>query len=103
MKKLLLFATFLISCGGSNPSYELAPSPIPPDVLITVKFCSDQIVSYPTSFPEYGFCYQSQLFAVFWDGTNAWMSEVPPGNYISTATGLQCNFTVSNNCMVQEN
>lgn len=69
----------------------------------TVKFCPSKVVSYPTSFPEFGICVDNVIYAVYWDGHNSWLTEVPQGAYISTSTSAPCNFTVLANCAIQEN
>lgn len=103
MKYLILLLLTLTACGTDNPSYSLAPEPVLAPVTTTVKFCASQVVSYPTSFPEFGLCIDNKIYAVYFDTHNAWWSEIPPGNYRTTSTGLICNFTVYNNCVVQEN
>lgn len=66
-----------------------------------VQFCSTQIPQYPTSFPEIGLCIDGILYADYWDGKNSWLTQVTPGLYMSTSTGLQCNFTVLPGCIIQ--
>jgi len=101
MKKILIAVLFLIGCNSGNPSYSILPDPVLPEVNTTVKFCANQTVSYPNSFPEWGLCLQNQLYAVFFDGQNAWWAQIPAGNYRTTSTGLICNFTVKENCVVE--
>lgn len=100
-KMTWLFILLIVGCGSGNPSYTIAPDPVLPPVTTTVKFCVGQTTSYPTSFPEYGLCLDNIIYGVFWDGHNAWWAQIPKGNYISTSTGLQCNFKVLDNCVIQ--
>lgn len=67
-----------------------------------VQFCPSQgSTVYPNNFPEVGECLGGNIYAVYYDGHNAWLAEIVPGTYISTATGLQCTFTVLSNCQIQ--
>jgi hypothetical protein len=103
MKKILIICLVLMGCGqgpqgvqgpaGTNGTNGTSPT--------MVQFCTDVVGHYGT-FPEYGECLGGNIFAVYWDGKNAWLAEVYPGNYESTATGLQCNFTVGTNCSVTD-
>lgn len=69
----------------------------------TVQFCPNAgPTAYPNTFPEYGLCINGNIFAVYYDGKNAWLAEIVPGYYASTSTSAPCNFTVSANCQVQE-
>ncbi len=75
---------------------------INPTATYSVQFCSNQgPTSYPNNFPEYGLCISNMLYGVYYDGHNAWLSQIVPGEYMSTATGLQCDFQVLPNCVVQ--
>jgi|SRR5581483_6447705 len=65
-----------------------------------VQFCAGYTTTYPSSFPEFGLCLGSDLYAVYWDGRNAWLSEVVPGYYASTSTSAPCDFTVKANCQI---
>jgi hypothetical protein len=76
--------TSILVCNGTNAA------------LTTVQFCPNYTVKYPSTFPEFGIVIDNTIYAVYWDGTNAWLTEVPPGNYASTSTSAPCNFTVNN-------
>ncbi len=89
--KWLFAGLILIGCNNGNPSYETLPNPTLPEVTTTVKFCANQTVSYPNSFPEFGLCLNNIIYAVFFDGQNAWLAQIPAGNYRTTSTGLICN------------
>lgn len=120
----LLAIILLSACRSDSPTYSTSPQlsctvkQLSSGVSITcpdgstanlfngsqitaVQFCAGQVEQYPTSFPEYGLCLNNTLYAVYWDGHNSWLAQVAPGNYLSTATGLQCNFTITTGCTVQ--
>jgi Collagen triple helix repeat (20 copies) len=69
-------------------------------IISTVQFCSGYNSIYPSSFPEVGVCISGSIYAVYWDGRNAWLSEIVPGYYTSTSTSAPCNFTVQSNCTI---
>lgn len=69
--------------------------------VMMVQFCP-AVVGHYGIFPEYGTCVNGIMYGVYWDGKNAWQAEIYPGNYQSTATGLQCTFTLTNNCVVTQ-
>lgn len=71
--------------------------------ITSVQFCPNFHLSYPSTFPEIGFCFNGDLYAVYWDkaNLNAWLTEIPPGYYASTSTSAPCNFTVLTGCSVQ--
>jgi hypothetical protein len=73
----------------------------PGTITTTVQFCPGYTTSYPNTFPEVGLCIGGSLSAVYWDGRNAWLSPVPPGDYMSTSTSAPCNFKVLAGCVVQ--
>jgi len=65
-----------------------------------VQFCPGYTTTYPSVFPEFATCVSGSLYAVYWDGKNAWQAEVVPGLYESTSTSAPCNFKVGFNCSV---
>src|ERR1035437_8090771 len=70
----------------------------PGTVILPVQFC-DGTPSYPSTFPEVGFCLDGKLYAVY--STNGgFMTEIPPGRYESNAVGSRCDFTVGEDCTV---
>lgn len=71
-------------------------------VVQSVQFCPNYTLSYPSMFPEVGFCIDNKIYAVYYDGKNAWMSVIPPGSYASTSTSAPCNFTVAPGCVVTQ-
>lgn len=66
----------------------------------SVKLCNYPAV-YPSSFPEYGLCIDNKLFAVYYNGTYAFLAEIVPGRYISTSP-QSCTFVVTENCEVTQ-
>ena len=79
----------------------MGPSGSAGSSVVAIRFCPSMGASvYPTRFPEVGLCIANILYAVYWDGHSSWMAEVPPGRYMSTATGLGCTFLVGENCKV---
>lgn len=67
--------------------------------VMPVALCTGQTV-YPAAFAEYGLCVNNDLYGVYWDGTNAWLTKIVPGNYVSTSTSVPCSLTVGPNCSV---
>lgn len=68
--------------------------------VYAVQFCPGYKVKYPTVFPEYGFCIEGQLYATYWDGSNAWTTQMGVGAYMSTSTSAPCDFRYLGNCKV---
>lgn len=68
--------------------------------VTAVQFCSNYTTTYPVSFPEFGLCVNNNIYGVYWDGENSWLSQIPAGLYMSTATGAPCTFTVAANCHI---
>jgi hypothetical protein len=124
MKKLLILTFVLTACGpigpagqnGTNGSSCTVTSITSPQagslitctdgtsslvlngtVVTPVQFCSGYTTIYPSSFPEFGFLINGSIYAVYWDGKNAWLAQVVPGYYASTSTSAPCNFTVNSN------
>ena len=85
--------TTIICPDGSKSFIANAPN------ISVVQFCSGT-TTYPTSFPEQGLCINNDLYAVYWDGHNAWLTEVAPGHYSSTSSNVPCTFDVLNNCTI---
>lgn len=81
---------------GSNGSNGTSGTIVTP-----VKFCSGTS-SYPSTFPEYGFCLSGNLYAVY-STHGGFLTLIPPGVYDSNAVGSKCTFTVKANCVVVDN
>lgn len=69
--------------------------------VTVVQLCPNQGQTTYGHFPEQAECIGNKLYAVYWDGTNAFLAEIVSGTYMSTSTGLQCTF-VSNGCQVSQ-
>ena len=66
-----------------------------------VQFCQHSTGSYPSTFPEYGFCINSELWAVY--STNGgFLTKILPGDYTSNGVNSSCNFRVGSSCSVTQ-
>ena len=71
------------------------------DNVRMVQLCPSYATTYPTSFPEFGFCVNSKLYATYWNNIQAFTALIVPGTYQSTSPQV-CNFKVLANCVVQQ-
>jgi len=78
---------------GAAGQAGVAPSMVP------IQLCPQQVIQYPSSFPESALCIEGKLYGVMWNGTSAWLAELPPGNYASTSPS-GCNLHIGANCQV---
>jgi len=95
-------AVVTISCPDETKAIIPLPANVPPvnsPMVTTVQLCPGT-TSYPNSFPEQALCIDNQLFGVFFDGQNAWLSLLAPGNYRSTSTTNPCSFAVVTGCQI---
>lgn len=92
--KYFLILIALTACAPEY-KYTIVQAPQP---LAIVKFCAES-TSYPSTFPEVGFCIEGQLYAVY-SANDGFLTLIPPGQYRSNAIGSACNFTVSDNCVI---
>jgi hypothetical protein len=67
-------------------------------VVAPVQFCKGT-GSYPSTFPEVGFCINNNLYAVY-SANDGFLTEVLPGTWSSDGINSSCTFTVSANCVV---
>lgn len=58
--------------------------------------------TYSGTFPEQALCISGNLYGVYWDGGQAFLAEIVPGVYTSTAPA-GCVLTVTLNCVVTQN
>lgn len=86
--------------GPTGPQGPQGDAGAPGTVVTQVQFCPGYVTTYPSTFPEFGLCISSHLYAVYWDKHNAWLAEVMPGYYASTSTNAPCNFHVAASCQV---
>lgn len=64
--------------------------------VVPVQLCAGSL----SQFPEVALCINNALYAVYWDGHNAWMTLIPPGHYNSTSSTAACSFNVGASCQV---
>jgi len=70
-----------------------------PGTLVTpIQFCSGT-GSYPSHFPEVGFCINDKIYAVY-SANGGFLTEVAPGTWSSNGINNSCTFTVSPHCVV---
>lgn len=86
--------------GSTGPTGPQGSPGTPGTTITWVQFCSD-VPSYPSTFPEGGFCIAGNLYAVYsqYDG---FLVLVTPGTYHSKGIDSSCNFVVGLNCTVTE-
>jgi hypothetical protein len=96
----------LITCGSTQslilngaPGSNGAPG-TPGTIVAPVQFCTGAVSSYPSTFPEVGFCINNEIYAVY-SANDGFLTGIPNGNYYSNAIGSTCNFSVSN-CSVTD-
>lgn len=70
------------------PGVDINPNPVK-----VVTFCRGVTV-YPSNFLEIGLIINGKLYGVY-SSNNGFLTELPPGNYLSNAVGSTCNFTVN--------
>ena len=68
-------------------------------IVTPIQFCPNVVPTYPSAFPEVGFCIDNTLYAVY-SANGGFLSEITPGNYSSDGINASCNFTVSANCQI---
>lgn len=75
-------------------------TPVPRQDVNGIDLCPGYTPIYPAVFPEYALCINNDLYAVYWDGHNSWLTKLLPGAYASTSTSAACNFTITEGCNV---
>ena len=71
-------------------------------VITPVQFCTGDTGSYPSTFPEVGFCINNNLYAVY-SANGGFLTEVLPGTWSSDGINASCTFTVAADCKVTTN
>lgn len=66
--------------------------------VTVVKLCPGA-PSYPSTFIEYAFCIQGNLYATY-SANGGFTTYLPPGIYNSVAVNSSCTFTVGDNCQI---
>lgn len=69
--------------------------------ITTVQFCQGVTPTYPSTFPELGFCINNELYAVY-SANNGFLVYLPPGRYSSNGINATCTFSVLPNCIVHQ-
>jgi len=87
-----------ITCPNSQALLANGSNGTPGTLITPIQFCPGT-VSYPSVFPETGFCIQGNIYAVY-SANDGFLTLLPPGVYTSNAIGNSCNFTVTANCTV---
>jgi hypothetical protein len=67
-------------------------------VVAPIQLCPGA-VTYPSNFPEFGFCINNVLYGVY-SANGGFLTEIAPGNWSSNGIGNSCNFTVAAGCVV---
>ena len=83
-------------CNGATGPQGIPGINAPP--IRIVQFCSGT-PSYPSVFPEVGFCINGEIYAVY-SANDGFLAEIEPGRYESNAIGSSCSFTVLPDCVV---
>jgi hypothetical protein len=88
----------LISCSDGTNSLILngatGATGSPGTSVTTVQFCLNPVSSFPSTFPEVGFCINGQLWAVY-SANGGFLTALPNGNYSSDGENASCTFTVT--------
>lgn len=70
-------------------------------IVIAIQFCPGVTPTYPSAFPEVGFCIDGTLYAVY-SANDGFLAEITPGTYSSDGINASCTFTVGANCEVSQ-
>jgi hypothetical protein len=81
--------------GATGPAGEAGTQ------VTVVQFCPGVTSTYPSNFPEVGFCISNQLYAVY-SANDGFLTLVTPGVYSSDGINASCTFTVAANCEVTQ-
>ena len=110
MKKILIATLVLLTaCGKQEPKdgkdgidgvTTIVTQTVTQEPEITMVQLCKGTPSYGMFF-EFAQCIDHKLYAVYWNGKDAFLAELPPGEYRSTSTGLGCSFTVIKQCDIK--
>lgn len=96
----------LITCPDGSQSLVLngatgatGANGTPGTVITAIQFCGGVTGSYPSTFPEVGFCINNNIYAVY-SANGGFLTEVLPGTWSSDGINASCTFTVGPNCAV---
>lgn len=70
-------------------------------VVAPIQFCGKSHGSYPSTFPEVGFCIDDEIYAVY-SANGGFLTEVLPGTWSSDGINSSCTFTVKPHCVVND-
>lgn len=70
-------------------------------IITAIQFCPGT-GSYPSIFPEVGFCIAGNIYAVY-SANGGFLTEVLPGTWSSNGINDSCTFTVGPDCQVTNN
>jgi hypothetical protein len=98
--RYLLILILLTSCGKKQQTSYTGQTAIPSDTAdpYAVKLCSTAPNSYTS---EYALCVNGALYAVYYTGSAAYYTYLPPGPYVTTTAGNNCVFTVVSGCTIK--
>lgn len=84
---------------GVSITGPVGPAGTPGTIVTMVQFCPG-VDKYPTTFLEDGICISGKIYAVY-SIPGAFLTYLPPGEYLSEAIGSTCDFIVKeNDCKV---
>lgn len=86
--------------GATGPQGDRGPAGVDATPVTMIKLCPGT-PSYPTTFIEYAFCIDSQLYATY-SANSGFTTLLPPGRYTSNGINSRCDFTVGANCEVSQ-
>ena len=87
--------------GPAGPQGPSGANGSPGTVIAPIQFCQGITPSYPSTFPESGFCIDGNIYAVY-SANDGFLSIIPPGTYSSDGINASCTFTVTSNCGVTQ-
>lgn len=87
-----------ITCSGTSVLVLNGSNGLPGSAITPVQLCPG-VVSYPSTFIEYGWCMNNKLWGVY-SANDGFLTYFPPGSYQSNAIGSRCNLTIGSNCQV---
>lgn len=88
--------------GDVGPIGPQGPAGSPGTVVNVIQLCPNSVPKYPTVFPEQAICIENNLYAVY-SVPGAFLTVLPPGEYLSSAIGSECDFTVESGCVIIHN